>query len=271
MKNYKILIKYKLLKIAEIIDDFLNNPFIFYYQKTFIKLSVVLLVAILIVLRESEAPLLIESRILSFLFCKNPDGDKTIYNIGVSVIAAYIFYIFQVHIPEVKLNKSQMIKNKTIHRRLIFLLNQYIIAWNNFLNKVKGECNFYEFEYTLSGHGGGIVSKLTFKETIEELPKTFERIINGSDFSNCDIAYKELVSDSYCKIMGYLEFMNDQFPLWYDVPLVAEDYKEINKNVLLNMKRIKNRFAAIEQYNPILVEVKKHTESSEIQRLAEKL
>ena len=71
--------------------------------------------------------------------------------------------------------------------------------------------------------------------------------------------------------MGYLEFMNDQFPLWYDVPLVAEDYKEINKNVLLNMKRIKNRFAAIEQYNPILVEVKKHTGSSEIQRLAEKL
>lgn len=69
--------------------------------------------------------------------------------------------------------------------------------------------------------------------------------------------------------MGYLEFMNDQFPLWYYEPLVAEDYKDIKKKVLLNMIRIKNRFAAIEHYNPILIKFKNYSGKSEIQRLAE--
>ena len=78
----------------------IDLPFLYDYQKILLKLSLVALVALFFVVRGSTAPLLIDTELMRQLFCTDVNGDKTIYNIAISVIAAYIFYIFQVDIPE---------------------------------------------------------------------------------------------------------------------------------------------------------------------------
>lgn len=98
--------KIKLRKLISKIDDKMGNPMIYSYQKTLLKLTGVLIIALMFVIRGSTVPMLTENKILRLLFYSDPYGDKTLYNIGISVIAAYIFYIFQVYIPEHKKFKS---------------------------------------------------------------------------------------------------------------------------------------------------------------------
>lgn len=51
------------------IADRLGNPLIYDYQKTLLKLTIVLVGAILVVIRGSTAPLLIDNKMFRLLFC----------------------------------------------------------------------------------------------------------------------------------------------------------------------------------------------------------
>ena len=257
----------KIKKIKESLDDLLGNPFIYYYEKTFRKLTVFLIVPGWLVIKGSTAPLIYNSSLLRLVFYSNPNGDKTFYNIGISLIAAYIFYIFQVYIPEKNMFRKHSYFSDE-HRYLIFLLNQYILAWEQFLGKEKGMCHFHEFSYKLNHNDiclvTNLVTKQTYNETIEALPKAIDRIIENPNLANFDISYREFITISKWVIEGHLKYMDDQFPRWSTKPLYAEDYLTIKRTVLDDMKRIRNRFYHIEKkygyrdrLNPI--EIKAYT------------
>lgn len=262
MKSYK-------QKFIIMINHLFCNRVMFDCTKTLIKLSILLFVAVLIVIRGSTAPLLFDNSILRFVLCTNPNGDKTLYNIGISVIAAFIFYVFQVYIPEYKKNRSYCSTFSRAHRQEIFLLNQFTLAWKEFLGKEPGKCHFFEFSYELDSDTGA-VTKQTYKETIEELPKILNEIIKYPLFDDCDIAYKLFIKDSFDTICGHLKFMEDQFPRWSDEPLYAEDYTLILSGVIRDMERIQNRLSSIEKYYLKLLKVEPY-EKSKLQNLIEKI
>lgn len=56
---------------------------IYDYQRTLIKLTIIVLIAVFIVIRGSTAPLLLDNSIMRFLFYTPIDEDKTLYNIGI--------------------------------------------------------------------------------------------------------------------------------------------------------------------------------------------
>lgn len=253
-------------KLVTIIDDFFGNPMMFDYQKTFLKLSLVLLCAVLIVIRGSTAPLISDSAELHFLFYSDPNGDKTLYNVGISVVAAFVFYVFQVYIPECKKSGRNCSAFSMDHRHEIYLLNQYTLAWREFLGKKPSECHFFEFTYELGSHDSGAVTKLTYKETIEDLPRTLERIINNPLFNDCDIAYQAFITDSFIYISGRLKFMDDQFPRWSDATLVAKDYKQIQSMVMDDMKRIQRRISSIEKYKLSVIGTSPYTGKSILEK-----
>lgn len=90
------------------------------------------------------------NQILYHLFYSDPDGDKTTYNIGISIVSAYMFYIVQVYLPEKKKTKNYVSKFSLVHRHEIFMLNQYVLACKQFF-KEEGICYFHEFGCAVSG------------------------------------------------------------------------------------------------------------------------
>lgn len=256
-------------QIYTILDDIAGNPMVYDYQKTLFKLTIVLFIGMFFVIRGSTAPLINQNSFLHWLFYSDPNSDKTIYNIGISIIAAYLFYLVQVHIPEKKKVKRKILGFSKFHRHEIYLLNQYILAWKQFF-KEEGKCQFHEFEYTLN-YDSGVLTKDIYEETIEELVDCLERIIKNPEFADSDNAYKEFIIGARYQIGGHLKFMDDQFPRWSDKSLNAVDYKFILSMVIKDMKRIQNRLSSIEKYYLEVLTITPYRGKSEFQKLAEKL
>lgn len=269
----KMPLKYRMKSIrrktATKIDDFFGNPLILDYQKTLFKLSLVLLCAVLIVIRGSTAPLVSNSALLHFLFYSDPSGDKTLYNIGISVIAAFIFYVFQVFIPEhLKWKRDCSVFSDNL-RHEIFLLNQYTLAWQEFLGKEKGKCYFFEFSYNLGAHSSYAVTKLSYDETVEDLTDNLEQLADNPVFNSCDMAFRLFISRSYSVISGKLRYMDDEFPRWSDEVLRAEDYQIIQATVMDELKRIQRRMSSIEKYRLNATNIRLYTGKSLLERLEE--
>lgn len=251
-------------------DNIMKNPMIYEYQKTLFKLTIVLAVGVFWVIRGSTSSLVIDSQILRYLFLSDPNADKTTYNIGISIIAAYLFYLVQVHIPEKKkVERNQSLFSET-HRHEIYIINQYIVAWQQFL-KEPGVCYFHEFQYTLQNNKKGVVSKEIYLETIKEISDCLERIIRSSAFSDSDVSYKEFIVEARYIIQGWLGYMNDQFPIWSEAILQADDYKKILLMMIQKLKPIQNRLSRIEKYHLKVIEIAPYNGKTETQKLAEKL
>lgn len=80
-------------------------------------LSIGLLVSIFFIIRGSSWPLIINTKLFKDLLLVDRNADHTIYNIAISYVAAYIFYLIQVYFPE---------RNKT----QIALLQTHLSVWN---------------------------------------------------------------------------------------------------------------------------------------------
>lgn len=252
------------------LDDVMKNPMVYDYQKTLFKLTIVLLIGMFFVIRGSTVPLICQNPILYWMFYSDPNNDKTLYNIGISIIAAYLFYLVQVHIPEKKKVKRDMLGFSEIHRHEIFLINQYALAWRQFL-KEKGKCQFHEFKYKLNHHDGGILTKETYKETIEELVGCLKRIIENPKFADSDNEYKDFIIRSLYKIYGHLKFMDDQFPRWSDKVLIADDHELILSMVIEDMEKIQNRLSSIERYYLKILSIEPYEGKTKLQKELDRL
>lgn len=271
MKIDFLLIMKIIRRISIKIDDILGNPFVFNYQKSFFKLLSVMIIPVFIVIRGSTAPLLSDSRLLFFLFYSDPGGDKTIYNIGISIIAAFIFYFFQVYIPESKRAKRYVYSFSDEHRQEIFLLNQYTLAWKMFLSKKTGECHFFEFSYTLKDDGDYSLNKRMYDETIDELPLVLERIIKNPLYKECDIAYQRFIGKSYYTVLSHLKHVDKLILFWGGTALPEKEYERIQKKIIYDLIKIQRRLSSIEKYSLEVIKISNYNGQSETQKLADLL
>lgn len=260
------ILKYASTALYDKMDGFI----IYEYKKEIFRLTIILFIGIFFVVRGSTAPIISHNPVFLLLFYSDPNSDKTIYNIGISVIAAYIFYIVQVYIPEKKDVKRKIRKFSSYHRQEIFLLNQYILAWKEFL-KEEGVCYFHEFEYELNNSISGSLTKKSYNETIEDLVDCLVKLINNSEFSDCDNEYKNFIVNSLSTIYAHLKFMDDEFPRWYDTRIVTNNYKKVLSIVIKDMEKIKNKLSAIEKYHLKLFAILPYSSNDEIQNLADLL
>lgn len=267
-------VKHKLKSVQIKIDDKLGNPFVYSYQKTLFKLSLVLLVAVFLVIRGCTVPLLVDNQFTRFLFYSDEHGDKTLYNIAISVIAAYIFYLVQVHIPEKTQCRKKINMVSQANQHQIFILEQFIKAWQEFLN-CHGDvyfCEFKEFQYTTS-RGTWNLTKETYKETAEELTDNLDRILNHPKFDELDSSYQELIGTLYYKSDGFRRFLLDILPGWAEekFKLSKGEYNLI-KDKLKEFSRFSKRLQHIEKTRYIVeAEISPYSGKSILQRLAEEL
>lgn len=106
-------------------------------------LTVVLIFMIAIIVKECSIPLYLPERYFSWLV-SDTDADRTFYNIAISYVAAYIFYLIQVYISDCNKNK----KAKKSLQPDIDRLYQNLVYIKVFFDKIaiiKGD--YIEFPY----------------------------------------------------------------------------------------------------------------------------
>lgn len=120
------------------------------YEKLWIILTALMLVSVILMIRGSTAPLLIDNVITRTLFCSDVNGDKTIYNIAISYFAAYIFYILQVYYPERKKTRDALITTSLDVHNLINQTRLFMFVWeevtNTYVNSLLKEISIMKFE-----------------------------------------------------------------------------------------------------------------------------
>lgn len=122
-------------------------------NRIFLALTTLLLPMIFLMIKYSDAPLLLPEDWFGFLLC-DPNDDKTIYNIAISYAAAYIFYIVQVYIPTTSKEKHAW---QLIHRLLssivrefkeLFYIVEHMIEFNDDgVAEIKEISCYYKMEY----------------------------------------------------------------------------------------------------------------------------
>ena len=70
--------------------SFRRVPF-FEYNRILLILSIGLCVALHVTIRGSSWPLIIDNKLMRMFFYQSEESDHTLYNIGISYIAAYLF------------------------------------------------------------------------------------------------------------------------------------------------------------------------------------
>ena len=89
------------------------------------------------------------------------ESDHTLYNIGISYLAAYIFYIIQVFIPERKKTQVAIVQTKLDMFNCLHLCKMFLEGWkryvgydrvgNGCINNVDVQLIYYEdFEGNLT-------------------------------------------------------------------------------------------------------------------------
>lgn len=251
----------------------LDLPFLYDYQKVLLKLSLVALIALFFVVRGSTAPLLIDTKLMRQLFYSDVNGDKTIYNIAISVIAAYIFYIFQVYIPEIKKHNRNMTIVSELNKYLVTLLEELVTAWRVFLVVYNGEygCVFKEFEYE-TNIGSYTVDKENYTDLFNELTDKLDEIMGLEIFNDFDVSYCDLIIKAYYSWNGFKYVLRDKTATWENHAILLSEYEY---NSLLNrlelFERISRKLQQIEKYRCYPIRISKYSGKSELRKLAEQL
>lgn len=128
---------------------------------------------------------------IRFLFLTSTDEDKTLYNISISYVAAYIFYILQVYILEQKRTMNAINATRLDAFNLINQTNRFLFIWDTLTNKtsdgaivsIKKEKFYYMSSNTNTAHDADVN---TLKQIVEYVADEYDKILNCSDFSQCD-------------------------------------------------------------------------------------
>ena len=181
---------------------FFMNRILFDYKKTLYLLSAILLVAIYFVIKGSMWPLLFDNELCRALFYTPNEGDHTLYNIAISYVAAYIFYVIQVFMSECRRTKIAIAQTKHDMFNCLHLCKIFIEGWKTYVDfnlynsqgcieKVNVQLIYYQdFE-------GNIVQMTpSFLETmVKEIAEEYQKIKENMDFRNADIGLQKLFLD----------------------------------------------------------------------------
>lgn len=187
------------MKVTEEFKLSTKRFFYFYeFEKMWMVLTVINIIAVFMIIRGSTAPLICSNKVLEFLFCTEVDADKTLYNVSISYLAAYIFYLIQIYCPERKKTKNALLSVRPSVRNLILWVSRFLFVWDIY----KQEDDKQEYILTakvrtiyLKDTKGFVykVDRSVFGEMVTRIHKEYEEIISNVAFQNCDYALRRLL------------------------------------------------------------------------------
>lgn len=129
----------------------------------------------------------------------NSQTDNTFYNIAISYIAAYIFYLIQIYIPTIENNKHSISILRKYIEKNVNSINLLLLLISELTDNCNGELypnNTMEL-YILEKEQSQIL-KITFSKTYHDLKSSIqsinELILSNHAFSNLDNNIIELFS-----------------------------------------------------------------------------
>lgn len=169
------------------------------FERMWLLLTLINVVAIFLIVRGSSLPLVLDNEILHFLFYSNPSGDKTLYNISISYFAAYVFYIIQIYYPERKKCKQVLTSTSLPVRNLINQTNIFLFVWETFTQRNSPDdgvilgVNISKIYY--KNRSGFIMSadKEELPNIIRRIKEDYDEITNNISFQSCDNALRQLL------------------------------------------------------------------------------
>lgn len=210
-------------------NSFINRRVFFGYNEILVKLAVLLIVALYFVIRGSSCPLISNNNVIYKLFYTDPDGDHTLYNIAISYVAAYIFYLIQVYYPERKKTSIAIVQTKLDMRNCLHQCAIFINGWEAYTTRdqdketITGVNTQLLYFQDTEGH----IVQMTRKclaDTVQRILEDYEKIKENMDFRNADMELQKLFLD-----MDFPEKANE----WYQVMLSAEIlYKNKNSTIM---------------------------------------
>lgn len=199
-------------------NSFINRRVFFGYNEILVKLAALLIVALYFVIRGSSWPLISNNNVIYKLFYTDPDGDHTLYNIAISYVAAYIFYLIQVYYPERKKTSIAIVQTKLDMRNCLHQCAIFINGWEAYTTRdqakeaITGVNTQLLYFQDTEGH----IIQMTRKclaDTVQRILEDYEKIKENMDFKNADMELQKLFLD-----MDFPEKANE----WYQVMLSAE-------------------------------------------------
>lgn len=210
-------------------NSFINRRVFFGYNEILVKLAVLLIVALYFVIRGSSWPLISNNNVIYKLFYTDPDGDHTLYNIAISYVAAYIFYLIQVYYPEQKKTSIAIIQTKLDMRNCLHQCAIFINGWEAYTTRDqdKGAITGVNTQLLYFQDTEGHIVQMTrtcLADTVQRILEDYEKIKENMDFRNADMELQKLFLD-----MDFPEKANG----WYQVMLSAEIlYKNKNSTIM---------------------------------------
>lgn len=174
--------------------------------------------ALYFVIRGSSWSLISNNNVIYKLFYTDPDGDHTLYNIAISYVAAYIFYLIQVYYPERKKTSIAIVQTKLDMRNCLHQCAIFINGWEAYTTRdqakeaITGVNTQLLYFQDMEGH----IVQMTRKclaDTVQRILEDYEKIKENMDFKNADMELQKLFLD-----MDFPEKANE----WYQVMLSAE-------------------------------------------------
>ena len=187
----------------------------FGYNEILVKLSILLMIALFFMVRGSTWQLLSDNTIIYALFYTNPNGDHTIYNIAISYVAAYIFYLIQIYFPEKKKTSVAIIQTKSDMKNCLRQCMIFINGWEAYTirNQTNGAITDVKVRLLYFQDTDGCIIQMTKKYLEDTVQRILEKIKENIDFRNSDIELQKLFLD-----MDFPEQANE----WFQVLLSAE-------------------------------------------------
>ena len=182
-------------------------------NKILLSLTLGLIISIFFIVRFCQYPLLFHSSFFDFLFLPQ-FNDDTIYNISISYIAAYIFYIIQVYIPACnnhrkgfEILKPYILKELSLLQKMIFICNHSIKS-----NEVNYSIDLQNnpLYFKVNSNTGILLYKFTYENSYEkykeELQSLHNIILSNPNLGLLDSAF---INDYSCiNIKEFLLFMD---------------------------------------------------------------
>lgn len=165
-------------------------------NKILYSLSTLLLLSVFTIIRYCQYPLLIHTQLLEKLFIPT-SNDSTLYNIAISYVAAYIFYIIQVYIPAMlnhyksyQLLSTSITKEIALIQKMIFICRCSLTISDNdiyinptmssFYFKVFSDTKTYLYKFTYTN---------SYEPYKEQLTTLHNQITSNPNLSFLDYAF----------------------------------------------------------------------------------
>lgn len=170
------------------------------YEILWEKLSIGCIIAVFFIIRGCSYPIIWKNKLMIWIFCSDVNGDKTFYNIAISYIAAYLFYIFQIYYPEREKTKKFLSMTALDAYNFINQVMRFLFMWDYIaettsdgtITNIKLDDFYYKskvYDYISKGNLDEI--KSTAKRAIED----YNKIVMSSGIQFVDLAIYKLLKD----------------------------------------------------------------------------